>query len=405
MASMYISDNYIYISAMIFSEEAGKKVRKKKSTKLKDTKANRKHVKERLLPRFEKELREGKITLPSRVYTINELGKIYIEQKKLDKTVRNYTVTSYEKALELHVYPKFGNMLPNSITTADINKWQIDLLSTRSLGRVKNIKIPFNQIFELALNKEIIDKNPFTNALKISRTKDLKKQNLIAKELRILVEEGSKANDLVKKIKAVNEDKKNPFSEVEIKLLIKNSTGMLRNWIELAFFTGMRPSEQLGLLWSQVNFKEKYLLVVGAITGHEMEDERDCNKSPSAVRVIHLCDKAIAVLKKQYEDTKDSDYNYVFLNQYAKPYTSMKSIRDKMFNKLLKSINLKSHKLYDIRHSFASINLSKARLPIVLISETMGHKDPSITLKMYSSYIADSKEEIFTAINQAFKDF
>lgn len=404
MATMYIQKNYIYISAMILNEETGKNVRKKKSTKLKDTRANRKHVEERLLPRFEKELREGKITLPIKVYTIRELGKIYIEQKKLDST-RTYTSSSYEKALELHVYPLFGDMQPDSITTAEINKWQIKLLTSRSIGRVKNIKIPFNQIFELAVNKEIIDKNPFNTALKISRTKDLKKQNKIAKELCSLVEEGSKANDLVKKIKAVNEDKKNPFSEMEIKLLIKNSTGMLRNWIELAFFTGMRPSEQLGLRWSQVNFKEKYLLVVGAITGHETEDERDCNKSQSSVRVIHLCDKAIEVLKKQYEDTKDSECNHVFLNQYSKPYASLKAIRDKRFKKLLKNINLESHRMYDIRHSFASINLSKGRLPIVLISETMGHKDPSVTLKMYSSYISDSKEEIFTAINQAFQDF
>jgi len=404
MATMYIQNNYIYISAMILNEETGKNVRKKKSTKLKDTRANRKHVEERLLPRFEKELREGKITLPSKVYTVQELGKIYLEQKRLDST-RSYTAHTYQKALELHVYPRFGDKLPENITTADINQWQIYLLNTRSIGRVKNIKIPFNQIFELAINKELVEKNPFTTALKISRNKDIKRQSNIATQLKSLVGEGSKANDIVRKIKAENENKKNPFSELEIKTLIKNATGMLRNWIELAFYTGMRPSEQLGLLWSQVNFEEKYLLVVGAITGHETEEERYCNKSLSSVRVIHLCDKAIEVLKKQYEDTKDSDYNHVFLNQYSKPYTSLKSIREKRFKKLLKNINLESHRIYDIRHSFASINLSKGRLPIVLISEIMGHKDPSVTLKMYSSYISDSKEEIFTAMNQAFKDF
>jgi len=44
MATMYIQNNIIYISAMILNEETGKNVRKKKSTKLKDTRANRKHV-------------------------------------------------------------------------------------------------------------------------------------------------------------------------------------------------------------------------------------------------------------------------------------------------------------------------------------------------------------------------
>jgi len=207
MATMYIQNNIIYISAMILNEETGRKVRKKKSTKLKDTRANRKHVEERLLPRFEKELREGKIAIPRKVYTIRELGAIYIEQKKLDST-RAYTSSSYEKALNMHIYPLFGNMLPNNITTADIDKWQTALLSTLSIGSVKNIKIPFNQIFELAINKKLIDINPFRTAVKIFRTKDIKKQTKIATELR-------------------------PFSEAEIKLLIKNSTGMLRNWIEL----------------------------------------------------------------------------------------------------------------------------------------------------------------------------
>lgn len=404
MATIYTQNNYIYISAMILNEETGKKVRKKKSTQLKDTKANRKHVEERLLPRFEKELREGKITLPCKAYTIKELGAIYIEQKKLDHT-RVYTSSTYENVLEMHIYPLFGDMLPDNITTADINEWQINLLTTLSIGRVKNIKIPFNKIFELAIDKKLIDNNPFKKAIKISRIPDIKKQTKIATELRGLVKEGSSANDLVRKIKAVNENNKNPFSEGEIKLLINNSTGMLRNWIELAFYTGMRPSEQLGLRWNQVNFKKKFILIVGAITGHETEEERDCNKSKSSVRIIHLCDKAIEVLKKQYEETKDSEYDNVFLNQYAKPYTSLKSIREKLFKKLLKKVNLQSHKIYDIRHAFCSINLSKGRLPIVLISEIMGHKDPSVTLKMYSSYIVDSEEEIFKTMNSAFKDF
>lgn len=403
MATMYIQNNYIYISAMILNEETGKNVRKKKSTTLKDTRANRKHVEERLLPRFERELREGKITLPSKVYTIKELGELYIEQKKLDST-RAYTSKSYEKALAMHIYPLFGDILPDNITTADIDKWQINLLSTLSIGRVKNIKIPFNQIFELAIKKNLLKNNPFTASVKISRTKDLKKQTEIAKELRESVK-GSNAIDLVRKIKAINQNKKNPFSEEEIKLLIKNSTGMLKNWIELAFYTGMRPSEQLGLRWNQVNFEEKYLLVVGAITGHETEDERDLNKSNSSLRIIYLCDKAIEVLKKQYEETADSDFDNVFLNQYKKPYTSLKSIRDKRFKKLLNKTSLEGHRIYDIRHSFASINLSKGRLPIVLISEIMGHKDPAVTLQMYSSYIPDNKEEVSSAMSLAFKDF
>ncbi|MGK0256490.1 MAG: hypothetical protein ACI81I_001107 [Arcobacteraceae bacterium] len=99
-------------------------------------------------------------------------------------------------------------MLPNNINTADINKWQTKLLSTLKIGSVKNIKIPFNQIFELAINKKLLDINPFRTAVKISRTKDIKKQTKVATELRDLVEEGSNANDLVRKIKAVNENKK-----------------------------------------------------------------------------------------------------------------------------------------------------------------------------------------------------
>ena len=93
------------------------------------------------------------------------------------------------------------------------------------------------------------------------------------------------------------------------------------------------------------------------------------------------------------------------MNQYGKPYSSIQSVRDKLFAELLKKVGIEGKRLYDIRHSFASINLSKNRLPLLLVSKVMGHADSAVTLKEYSEYIPDTTKDTIELVNKAFENF
>ena len=179
--------------------------------------------------------------------------------------------------------------------------------------------------------------------------------------------------------------------------------GKLRNYIALSFLLGARPSEIINIKWERVNFEKKYVRILGAITGKETLEERNLNKSISSQRIIYLSDAAIRYFKEQFEIT-GKDKSYVFLNQYKKMYTDVRAIR-KSFSIALKNSGIRKRRLYDLRHSFASINLSEERLPLILISQIMGHKDASITLQKYSAYISSSSKETLVKINKAFSGF
>jgi len=403
MASIEIRKNMIYISAMIFDENLGTKARKRQTTGLKNTKENLKIVQTKYLPKFEQQLTTGEMKVSVKVPTVKAVGEEYISIKR-EEGHRSYSMDDYERDLKNHVYPVFGDRSVDSITIAEVEEWQVKLLEKLKAKTIQDIRIPFNGLFNLALNKKLIRENPFVNAIKVTKKKDKKAATAKALELKAFAKNGVSASDLAQKIKEADTKRKDPFSEAELKILFETAEGALKNYIQIAFFTAIRPSEMIALTWDQVNFKEKYVFVIGAITGKEMEDERELNKSIKSVRIVYLSSQAIAAFEEQAKLTKEKGSN-VFLNQYGKPYSSIQSIRDKLFKQLIINSKVRPRRLYDLRHSYASINLSKNRLPILFVSEQMGHADASVTLKEYSSYIADSTEDTLLLLQKAFVDF
>ena len=62
-------------------------------------------------------------------------------------------------------------------------------------------------------------------------------------------------------------------------------------------------------------------------------------------------------------------------------------------------------KLSNLRHSFASINLSLNRLPLLLISKQLGHSTAEVTLKKYSAYIVENESITIDLLNKATETF
>ncbi len=55
-------------------------------------------------------------------------------------------------------------------------------------------------------------------------------------------------------------------------------------------------------------------------------------------------------------------------------------------------INIKERKLYNLRHTFASMMISQGQ-NILWVSRMLGHKDISITLKVYTKFIKENDDE------------
>jgi integrase len=347
MASIEIRKNMIYLSAMIFDENLGKNARKRQTTGLKHTKENLKIVQTKYLPKFEQQLAAGEMKVSIKVPTVKAIGEEYIKTKNQSSN-RNYSTVGYENSLIRDVYPQFGNRAVDSITTAEINKWQAEILLKVKEKRAQNIKLPFNGLMTLALKNRVVKENPFVHADKIKVKKSKEAKTILALDLKESARNGATAEELIRKIKGNKVTKKDPFSEQELKVLFSEAKGMLKNYIQIAFFTAMRPSEMIALTWGQVNLEKKFVLCAGAITGKETLDERELNKSENSVRVIYLCDQVVEAFKEQYKLTGHKS-EYIFLTQYNKPFASAQSISDKLFKKLIEDTKVRSRRLYALR--------------------------------------------------------
>ena len=65
-----------------------------------------------------------------------------------------------------------------------------------------------------------------------------------------------------------------------------------------------------------------------------------------------------------------------------------------VLTRILEKANLRQIRIHDLRHTYAT-QLLQAGAPITYVSQQMGHRDASITLRVYAHYLPDvSRREV-----------
>ena len=175
------------------------------------------------------------------------------------------------------------------------------------------------------------------------------------------------------KVSMLKEAQKCPFSLDEVELLLKNSTGSLNTYLYIAFFTGMRLGEIFALTWGDIDFKKKEISVTKTLDF--ITKKIGSPKTASSYRVIDLLE---VLEKKLYPLRKASSLPVIDF--------SVNKIRAS-YKKLLKSLNLKFRVLYNTRHTFSSIMLSRGEEPMWVGCKMLGHKNLNETFKSYAKYL------------------
>ncbi|GAA8561798.1 site-specific integrase [Helicobacter pylori] len=179
-------------------------------------------------------------------------------------------------------------------------------------------------------------------------------------------------------------EKIDPFSLNEIKTILHHAPSLrLKAFLAVAFFTGLRTGEQLALLWSDIDFKnkkiniDKSLNILGEITSP---------KNKPSIREVDLLEPVEKVLK-ELKANEPANKKMIFLSIPKRTQEFQKA-----FKALLKALNLKDRKLYTTRHTFASLMLSQGE-EAMWVSKTLGHKDLNTTYSTYSHYIPKQEKE------------
>lgn len=168
----------------------------------------------------------------------------------------------------------------------------------------------------------------------------------------------------------------------------------------LMLTTGLRPGEALGLKWADVDFENGRLHVQRALVriNNSGQWRLEEPKTVRARRVIPLPRNVLQVLKvhrkQQLEEklkaTNYTDYGFVFATANGRPLAEKNLVRE-YFKPLLKKAGLPDIRLYDLRHTCATLLLAAGENPKV-VSERLGHASVTITLDTYSHVLPDMQK-------------
>ena len=325
-----------------FYDNDGK--RQRKSLKLPNTKANMKLAKNKIVPALLHRLQNNECIEKS-VPTLDEYKIKSFEMNKAHR--RATTQNDYEISYKKHIAPYLGKKKLDKIKASDLELWQNKVIESVSPRRLKNIRAVLSGILNDAYRDELINKNPLT---------------------------------LVRTIKADKVEIK-PFGIEEISLILENADGWIKNFLALAFFTGMRSGEMIGLKWSDIDF---FKLEIDIKRSRKMGVDGKL-KTESSYRVIEILDSLLPYLKNQYQLTSSKN-SYVFLNKDDEPLYDIKRVRNTHWKRVLEKSNLEYRTIYQTRHTFATIMLENGE-DILWISHMLGHTDSSMTLSRYARYI------------------
>jgi integrase len=131
------------------------------------------------------------------------------------------------------------------------------------------------------------------------------------------------------------------------------------NYDEFRFFTGMRPSEQIALVLSDIDLEQGAVSVNKACVAGV---DRDCTKTGEDRRML-LCPRALAVLKCQLklraelEHAGRIQHDYVFFQPTGEPIRWLNHPYERWRQTLRSSVKLRYRKPYCARHSSVSWNL------------------------------------------------
>lgn len=155
-------------------------------------------------------------------------------------------------------------------------------------------------------------------------------------------------------------------------------------YFAIAFFTGMRTGEIMGLKWSDINWTDFSITVQRTMTNGRIKESTKTADS----RRLDIIESLEPYLIKQKKFTfMKSDF--IVTNKLGAPFMKYDNIKEFHYFRALKALGLKERKLYQTRHTFAVMML-KAGEELAWIRDMLGHTDLKQLVERYGNWINKS---------------
>jgi integrase len=166
----------------------------------------------------------------------------------------------------------------------------------------------------------------------------------------------------------------------------------------VALTTGMRPSECLALCWRDIDWDRGTVSVVRSIHRHDGQWIFTDTKRVRSRRLVKLQTWVLELLRRMKDKTEaagetcDTTFaDLIFTTARGEPINEEYLVK-KHFKPLLREAGLPNIRLYDLRHTSATLALTVGVAPKV-VSEQLGHASAAFTLDTYSHVLPHMQEE------------
>jgi integrase len=255
--------------------------------------------------------------------TFKDFANQWVDEHSIEW--RRSHIKSLLSTLNGRLIPEFGSRVVGSISKADVLAYRASLAKVQ--GRGDKIGLSPKRINEIMgllrqILNEAADRFEFTSPL-----------------------------TNIKKLRQPRADV-DPLSLVDVQRIIATVRPDYKDYFITRFFTGMRTGEVHGLKWKYVDFDLRVIRVRETF----ILGEDDYTKTDGSQRDIQMSQPVYDAMKRQLEVTgKLSDY--AFCNLMGQPLDN-KNFTDRVWYPLLRHLDLKQRRPYQMRHTAATLWLA-----------------------------------------------
>lgn len=288
----------------------------------------------------------------------SNLAELYLADCK----VRNKAVTYKNKvsAIKNHITPFFGDFSVEEIKPITVRQWQTELLNSSGLKNtsISKLHIYLSAIFNFGIKFHGLQRNPVRDCGSV----------------------GGKSDTM--KFWTVDEFKK--FSAA-----IKVQSYPCYVMFNVMFWTGIRKGEAMAL--TPADFDKQTLRInktFSVVDGEHIITTPKTRKSIRTIDIPPFLSEMVSEYINRLYGIEASDRIFT-LSRNTVRYHFLKAIE-------LSGVPL--IRIHDLRHSHASMLISN-NVPIIYISERLGHESVKITLDVYAHLYPESKAAIMDLLS------
>lgn len=295
-------------------------------------------------------------------------------------TCKESTEEDYIGILENHVLPVFEDMRIDEINSGTIKDFLFSKvnegLSASTIGHIKNV---VSGVLAKAVDEKKID---------VNQTFNLGRNFMQKIAAAIQSRKVANGDETVGQL--------DPLTSEELKLLLDTVNQYFPDHYPLFLLlarTGCRIGEALGLKWGDIDFNGRFVnlrrsLSRGRITTLKNKRTRQVDMSLQLVETFQAY--KLRCKQKGLALGLGAEPEYVFTNNIGL-FIDVNNWRRRVFNKALEKAKLRRIRIHDMRHTYATLRISKGD-NIADASHQLGHHSPKFTMDFYYHWMPGKKK-------------